>query len=96
MSLLNKTINNIIFQKKVSADYLYFALNWAIKNHRRISSPLYLHYLIDNKNIKDDYSKSVSKSMNNSPSSEKNTNDVICEIKPAKPKKSFNDILKGK
>lgn len=96
MSLLNKTINNIIFQKKVSADFLYFALNWAIKNHKRINSPLYLHYLIDNKAIKDAYTANISKSVYQQTKTINTVSDTVFNIKPVKPKKSFNDILKGK
>lgn len=53
MSLLNKVINVIIFEKNVSAEYLLYCLKYAVANKIRINSPLGMYYLIDNKRIKE-------------------------------------------
>jgi uncharacterized membrane-anchored protein len=46
-------INNIVFKKGVDPEYLYFALNYTIMKNITIKSPYGLHYIIDNKRIKD-------------------------------------------
>lgn len=57
LSFLNKVINAIVYDKKVSADFLFFALRYAVTHHVRVNSPAGLHYLIDNRKIKDEYAK---------------------------------------
>lgn len=53
MSTLVKTINNIVFGKGVDSGYLLFVLNHAIRMKIPIRSPYGLHYLIDNKKLKE-------------------------------------------
>lgn len=57
MKTLMATINNIVFQKKVDAEYLLFAVKYAVKNRIPLRSPYGLHYLIDNARIKDAWEK---------------------------------------
>ena len=54
-SQLVNTINNIVYKKIVSPDYLLFALKYAVKNGFKIKSPFYLHYLIDRDDVKRAY-----------------------------------------
>lgn len=46
-----KTINNIVFDKKVDSEYLLFALKFAIAQNITLNSPFGLHYIINNTNI---------------------------------------------
>lgn len=46
------TINNIVFDKKIEADYLLFALEYFIKNKPgKLNQPYGLHYIIENKEV---------------------------------------------
>jgi hypothetical protein len=60
MKQLVSIINNLIFKKNIDSEYLLFALNHAISAKIPIKSPYGLHYLIDNKRIKDLYNKKQS------------------------------------
>ena len=55
--LLGKVINTIIFDKKVDSAYFVFAMKYAIKFKKKVSSPFGLHYLIDDRKIKDEWNK---------------------------------------
>lgn len=55
--VLGKVINTIIFDKKVDSDYFLFSIKYAIKNKKKVSSPFGLHYLIDDRKIKDEWSR---------------------------------------
>lgn len=55
---LRSVINNIIFVKGVSAEYLLFAIKYAIRTKRTIRSPAYLHYLVSDGRIKNAFQKS--------------------------------------
>jgi hypothetical protein len=44
-------LNNIVFKKGVSPDYMIFALKYSIDKRIRIKSPYSLHYLVTNKVI---------------------------------------------
>lgn len=57
IKMLRSVLNNIIFKKKVDPKFLYFALDFAIKNKIPIKSPYSLHYLVDNSRIKDLWKK---------------------------------------
>jgi hypothetical protein len=52
---LNSVINTIVETKGVDSSYLLFALNYCINNNIKISSPYGLHYIINNKTIKELY-----------------------------------------
>lgn len=55
--MLGKVINDIIYGKNVDSEYFLFAVKFAINNKVKINSPMGLHYIIDNKQIKDAYKK---------------------------------------
>jgi hypothetical protein len=57
ITLLNGVISNIIDVKKVSSDYLLYALKYAIQNKLNLTNPRGLHYIINNKSIKESYNK---------------------------------------
>lgn len=57
MAQLNKVIQNLIDDKEVSPEYLYFALRYAINHEIPIKSPYSLPYIIDNYEIKSAYKK---------------------------------------
>ena len=57
MKNLVSVINNIVHTKGVEAEYLMFALKYAVKNRMPIKSPYGLHYLIDNSRIKAEWKK---------------------------------------
>jgi len=54
---LVSVINNLVFKKNIDAGYILFALNHAIVAKIPIKSPYGLHYLVDNKRIKDLWNK---------------------------------------
>ena len=57
MKNLVAVINNIIHKKGIEAEYLMFALRYAIENRISIKSPYGLHYLVDNSRIKSEWKK---------------------------------------
>jgi hypothetical protein len=57
VKVLNAVINNIIHIKKVDSGLLLYALKYAIQNKFTFHSPAGLYYIINNKNIKDNYYK---------------------------------------
>jgi len=63
MKQLVSVINAIVFNKNIDAEYLFFALSYAISNKIPIRSPYGLHYLIDNKNIKSNWEKKQSQAI---------------------------------
>lgn len=54
---LRTIINNIIFVKKVDANYMLFALRYAISNHYTLRAPASLYYLIDDFKIKKEWTQ---------------------------------------
>lgn len=46
-AFLNKTINNLIYEKKYSIHYLNYALDQAIEERRHINYPTTLYYIAD-------------------------------------------------
>jgi hypothetical protein len=57
---LVSVINNIVITKNIDSSYVLFALNYAIISNIPIKSPYGLHYLIDNKRVKDAWNKKKS------------------------------------
>ena len=51
MSYLNSVINNILYEKKVDADYLLFAMKYAYETDKKINAPASLHFLASDKRI---------------------------------------------
>lgn len=102
MSTLLRTINNIVFGKKVDPSYLVFAIRHAISCGIEIKSPYSLHYLIDNKRIKQLWDKQQKKEnekklssgvMQYMPTERKETTFSVSS-KTNKPK-GFGDIFGG-
>jgi len=65
ISLLNRTINQIIDVKKVSGEFLLYALEYVIKNKLPLNHAVGLYYIINNKHIKNDYMKQKAKEIDN-------------------------------
>lgn len=97
-AILGKVVNDIVYGKNIDSGYLLFAIKYAISNKIRINSPYGLHYLIDNKRIKDSWSalqsKEIQKSISVDISFDK-TDEVIFTAKTPKKTGGFGDILKG-
>lgn len=51
MAFLNSVLSDVLYKKKVNADYLLFALKFAYETNKPVKSPAYLHYLADDKRI---------------------------------------------
>lgn len=64
ISLLNRTINNIIDVKKVPSDFLLFALKYVIKNKLSLNHATGMYYIINNNNIKKEYMKQKAREIN--------------------------------
>jgi len=64
ISLLNRVINNIIENKKVSSDFLLFALKYVIKNKLSLNHATGMYYIINNNNIKKEYMKQKAREIN--------------------------------
>lgn len=59
MAFLNSVISDILYKKKVNADYLLFALKYAYETNKSIKSPAYLHYIADDKRIQKLYNTTM-------------------------------------
>ena len=57
MKQLVSVLNNLVIKKNVDPKFLYFAVDFAVSNKIPIKSPYGLHYLIDNKRIKEMWNK---------------------------------------
>ena len=62
-SSLMSVINNIIFHRGVTSDYLKFALNYYIQNKIPLNYPQGLYYVVQNKDVKTAYEKSKAESI---------------------------------
>ena len=62
-SSLMSVINNIIFRRGVTSDYLKFALNYYIQNKIPLNYPQGLYYVVQNKDVKTAYEKSKAESI---------------------------------
>jgi hypothetical protein len=94
-SQLKSVINNILFQKFVSSEYLLFALNYAINNKINLKHAMGLHYIIGYKNIQEAYKKLKAESIKYSITNNINMqNDVEFTYK-CPDNKGFGSVLKG-
>lgn len=97
-AILGKVVNDIVYGKNIDSGYLLFAIKYAINNKIRINSPYGLHYLIDNKRIKDAWENLLSKEINNNIKIDfdfNNVEEVTFTVNPPQKKGGFGDILKG-
>lgn len=102
ISQVRKVINNIVIDKKVDSDYLIFALRHAITSNLEIKNPASLHYLVDNRRIKQLWEKQKKKErekkvvtgiMQYMPTEHKET--VFSVAKKQNRPKGFGDIFGG-
>ena len=56
--LLNKAINEMIFKKNISPDFLLFTLKYIHSNNMKLNSIFGVYYYINNYKIKNEYKKS--------------------------------------
>lgn len=56
-SQLHKVINNIVFDKGETSDFLLFGLQYYIKNHIPLRYPQGLYYVIQNKEVNKQYQR---------------------------------------
>lgn len=97
--LLGKVVNDIIFTKKVPSDFFLYAIKFAINNKIKINSPMGLHYIVDNNQIKDAYRKTQADKVRKEivvNISYENKEEVIFTAKPNISNGGFGDILKRK
>lgn len=94
--MLGKIINDIIYGKNVDSEYFLFAIKFAINKKIKINNPCGLHYIIDNKQIKDEWSKIQTSKIRQSIKIEDMPKqaEVNFECKNI-PRSGFSSILKG-
>lgn len=94
-SILGKVINDIIYGKNIDAEYLLYALNYAINHNYKLNSPYGLHYIIDDYKIKNQWKLDQSKKILEHKKNIEiiNTEDIPFYYNPSK-QKGFNDIIK--
>jgi len=61
MSMLRKTINNIIFTKKMDPDYVIYAMKYAKTNHIPVRNPAGLYYITKDWKIETEWEKHLEK-----------------------------------
>lgn len=61
MKVLVSVINNIIDIKEVDPDFFIYALKYCIKYKVQINSPMFLHYIVADKNVLQSYKKDKAK-----------------------------------
>lgn len=91
-SQLRSVINNIIFTKGVSSDYLLFGLKYYIFERIPLNYPQGLHYVIQNKDVEKAYAKYNVKKMDKPIEVEQT--ETVFTYKPTKSKTLF-DLLGG-
>lgn len=98
ISYLNKVINTCIYSKNISADYLLFAIKFAVSHNQKIKAPAGLYYIIDNTRIKEAYNAEKVKTSTKkiSVSIDDDFDFTTQQVVPvASKRRSFADILKG-
>lgn len=97
--LLGKVINDIIFSKNIPSDYFLYAVKFAISNKIKVNSPMGLHYIVENNQIKNSYKKIQADKVRKEivvNTSYENKEEVVFTAKPNIPNSGFGDILKRK
>lgn len=86
IGLLVTTINNLVFGKNIDVDYVFFALQWFIKNKPgKLQHPFGLHYIIQNKDALNAWNK-------------KKETEIKAELKQQltnQPEESFTNIFES-
>lgn len=94
-SQLRNVINNIVYDKCLGAEYLLFALKFAIKTKINLKHAMGLHYIIGYENIQNAYKKMKADSVrNNMATTNTINNDVEFTTKPTVIN-GFGSVLKG-
>ena len=93
---LRAAINNIIFDKGVSADLVLFALQYAIKEKRSIKSPYYLHYLVKDRRIRAAYDENKKRKITPQTFNFDNVavSETTCRMPTSNKNNGFTKILK--
>lgn len=63
-SNLRKIVNEIVYEKGISPDVLYFGINYYLNNHIPLNYPAGLFYVIQNKKMMEAYNKTKVKKLN--------------------------------
>lgn len=92
---LNRTLNQLMFEQGVSAEYLLFVLQYIIDHHCKLRYPAGFRYYVDKQDIKNSYEKKNKKVVSTSKfvanDDEANEPKFIVHQKPS----GFNSILGG-
>lgn len=84
-------INNIVFKKSISSEFLLFGLNYYIDHKIPLNYPQGLYYVIQNKDVQKAYDKLKVQSQNNKVEITESSEDGFT-FKPTKAK-GFADII---
>ena len=97
-SQLNNILNRLIFQDKVSSDYVVFAVQYCINNPNTIKLryPPGLKYVLGNQRVKDAYKKKITKTVLNATFTATPSNDTEPKFSIPKKPSGFSSILGGK
>lgn len=91
---LQAVIKQIVFTRGIGSEYLLFGLKYYIKNKIPLSYPQGLYYVVQNKDVKNEYEKSKAKAIKSIEVNIEETNGNYFEYKPKK-QKGFADIIGG-
>lgn len=61
---LRKIVNEIVYERGIQPDLLYFGINYYINNHIPLNYPAGLYYVIQNKKMMEAYNKAKVKKLN--------------------------------
>jgi len=98
MPRLRKVLNNIIYNKNVSPEYLLFGINYFLKN-KTLNYPEGLYYVASDSDVKSAWDKMIKKKISESAKDEFTVKDEDLNTSPSftinQKQKSFSDILGG-
>lgn len=97
MVILNKAINEIVFKKNISPDFLLFTLKYIHNNKMKLNSIFGVYYYINNYKIKNEYEKYRNKCKNKIDFKNKNLQDeyenFTLKNQPNKIMKDINKLM---
>jgi len=92
---LQAVIKQIVFARGIGSEYLLFGLKYYISHKIPLSYPQGLYYIIQNKEVKEEFEKQKAKAIKPIEINIEETNGNYFEYKPAK-QKGFADIIGGR
>lgn len=94
---LNNILNRLIFQDRISSDYIIFAIQYCIDNPDKIKLryPPGLKYVLSNQRIKDAYKKKNLKVVSKATFTATPSNDTEPTFSVPKKPSGFSSILRG-